>query len=366
MGRFEKTWGVTTTMERTPSPMADVGQATVTVASGDLWRVETDFHFLTLDSIVHRDFRRGLPARLMRYARSFANYVFSGAAFRMFAKSWRFGLYFLFPFAAGIATIAAAFLAGTVLARLAGVEGAGPTVAISLAVLWPLWTLVAKRTSVVHLMDLWSFSLDFLRGQRPDAAALLDRFASLISERSKDGGYDEILLVGHSTGGGLILDVAARALIIDPGLARRSPHVSLLTLGSTALKFGLHPAAVDFRKKAQSLVDEPSLQWAEFQCMTDPINFYKVDPVAAMGLVPRASGDPEPRPFPVIRRIHMRRMLDGAAYRRVRSNFLRVHYQFVMGNTRRYFYDFFMICFGPMPLATTAERRRFDPRLVGG
>ena len=65
-------------------------------------------------------------------------------------------------------------------------------------------------------MDLWSFSLEFLRGRRPDAEALLDRFARAIVAHAGDNRPDELILVGHSTGGGLILDIAARCLAIDP------------------------------------------------------------------------------------------------------------------------------------------------------
>ena len=58
---------------------------------------------------------------------------------------------------------------------------------------------------------------------------------------------DELILVGHSTGGGLILDIAARCLAIDPQFAGRSGRTAVLTVGSTALKLGMHPAARDFR-----------------------------------------------------------------------------------------------------------------------
>jgi pimeloyl-ACP methyl ester carboxylesterase len=362
MRRFEATWGTEAAMQKLPDLGDEIGKAKVEASHGDLWRVETDFHFLSLDSIVLKDRGRPLPFRLLRYARAFGDYVASGAAFAIAAKSWRFGLYFLYPFAVSMAALAVAFLGGKTVAMLTGMNSALLTVVLSLAFLWPLAALLANRWSVAQLMDLWSFSLDFLRGRRPDAAALLDGFASRIAEISRRGGYDEILLVGHSTGGGLILDIAARTLLAAPGFPASSPRISLLTLGSTALKFGLHPAAQDFRRKVQSLVDEPRLQWAEYQCMTDPINFYQVDPVAAMRLVPRTVDDPNAQPFPVIRKVHMRDMLDAATYKRIKRNFLRVHYQFVMGNTQKYFYDFFVICFGPLPLSVTAKLERADLR----
>ncbi len=128
-------------------------------------------------------------------------------------------------------------------------------------------------------MDLWSFSSQFMRSQRPDAEALLQRFASRIVDKAEAERYDEIILIGHSTGGMLILDVAARCLSLDPDFSQRAPEVSILTLGSTALKAGYSKAAKEFRKRMRQLIAEPHLRWVEVQCLTDPINFYKTDPV---------------------------------------------------------------------------------------
>jgi hypothetical protein len=46
----------------------------------------------------------------------------------------------------------------------------------------------------------------------------------------------------------------------------------------------------------------------------------------------------------------MRDMMSDAEYRRAQRNMLLIHRQFVMPNGRRYFYDFYQICFGPLTL----------------
>ena len=68
------------------------------------------------------------------------------------------------------------------------------------------------------------------------------------------------------------------------------------------------------------------------------MNFYKVDPVAVMGVSGKS---------PVIRQVRIRAMLDAAAYRLIKRNFFRVHCQFVSGNNRRAAYDYFMLVCGP-------------------
>jgi hypothetical protein len=43
-------------------------------------------------------------------------------------------------------------------------------------------------------------------------------------------------------------------------------------------------------------------------------------------------------------------------YRRFHLNFLRIHRQAVMGNERRYFYDYYMLCCGPIALRDRVEK----------
>jgi hypothetical protein len=43
-------------------------------------------------------------------------------------------------------------------------------------------------------------------------------------------------------------------------------------------------------------------------------------------------------------------MLNPGTYKSIKRDFFRVHRQFVMGNEQRYFYDYYMICCGPVAL----------------
>ena len=357
--RYATCWKVE--VSRGPIDHLDgVARSTVTASGGSAagpWRVETDVHFFSLEPVVQRDFADPLHERVGRYLATFADYVGTGTMFAFFRTNWRFALYFLYPFVT-LALFALASLVPLFVALAVGVEGSvllasvlfGSAAAILLTIL--LKTL-GKRWFVPHLMDLWSFSRLWVRERRPDAERLFDRYGRVTAEAVKSGGYDEVVLVGHSTGGALILEIAYAALWADPDLAERAPRTVVLTVGSTALKIGLHPAAHRFRERVQALHDA-GLDWVEYQSLVDIINFEGTDPVEEMEL-DRSRGA-----FGLAQRVRIHDMLEGETYRRIRRNPFRVHYQFVFANTRRYHYDFHSICFGPLALL---ERAR-NPKAV--
>jgi hypothetical protein len=349
--RFEALWNVAsdvTVVEAPPS--AEVGTALVRTHAAD-WSVESEFNFLVFEGLVLRDFDLPLWFRLGKYLRAFGDLVLSGALFRYFALNWRFGLYTLFPFFMLLCFAAAGIGAGALIraldlpfAAVAAPVGACLVFAICLHFL-------GRRWPILHLMDLWSFSIDYLRGRRPDAEQLFGRWSDFVIARTQSGHFEEVILIGHSTGGAVILDVGAKCLERDPEFAHRS-RVTMMTLGSTALKVGLHPAALDFRNGVQRLADCGALRWVDVQSLTDVINFPRSNVVRAMKLRPPASPD-----FLLRRSVSMRNMLQRSTWRRIMWNVFRVHYQYVYGNTSKFFYDFFMICCGPIDLQTRMARR---------
>ena len=179
MRRFEATWNAAGSIEMQSAATGEVGTAVVTASQGGNWRVTTDFHFLTLDSIVARDFARPLPVRLLKYLVAFLDYVSPAPPCACSLQGWRFGLYFLYPLAVTLAFFLVALAAISLVLRSAAIESArsGNRPCAFAATLALLATL-GRRWSITHLMDLWSFSLNYLRGRRPDADALIGAFRS--------------------------------------------------------------------------------------------------------------------------------------------------------------------------------------------
>jgi hypothetical protein len=58
---------------------------------------------------------------------------------------------------------------------------------------------------------------------------------------------------------------------------------------------------------------------------------------------------------PIVKIFRIRMMVDDHTYRGFRLNFLRIHRQAVMGNEKRYFYDYYMLCCSPLRLRDWVE-----------
>jgi len=181
----------------------------------------------------------------------------------------------------------------------------------------------------------------------------------VVGDRLAVGRFDEVVFVGHSFGGMLVLDLAARhaARVAEAGGV---PAFHVFTVGSTAPMVTMHPQAEAARATLRFLAGQDGVRWVDVQALIDPINFFRCDPMAL-------SGVPNPRtePFPFVYETRIRDMVDPAFYAAMKRNVFRIHYQFVSANTRRYGYDYPMLCFGPMPVAHAVVRgvgwRLFDP-----
>jgi hypothetical protein len=351
LGTFAKTWNVSAAA----SDMAQQDGATAwTVTShGPNWTVETTFQPLPWHDIVRDDLTKPAWPRFKAAAAAFVDIIASGTFLRYFAASHRYAFFFLVPFldvvlfavvGVIVGKVAAGELSLSVFMRPA-VEATIQLVVFLLLMRWP-----GRRWRVEQGLADWVFARDYMRGRRHDLDDRLDRFAARLVARVRAGTADEIVIVGHSLGATLVVDLLNRALALDPDLARRGSAIAVLTIGATIPKIGLHPGGGRLRGCAEKVAREPDIFWVEYQARDDAISFYKFHPVTLRAIGP--AGDPSP---PLVRRVQMHEMMSRKDFRRYRLSFMRLHYQFVMANALRATYDYFMIVCGPLPLPAIAR-----------
>jgi pimeloyl-ACP methyl ester carboxylesterase len=314
------------------------------VTTGANWRVATDFRLVRWDDIIAASGRLPMWRRIPLGLVAFADFAVNALG-RYLRANWRYALFFLFPFLlfavfAGLALLAALITAGASGSLLLAIAAALAVLAVLMR--WP-----GRRFFVPLLFDDWIFSRRYLRHGHPVLTPRLDRFADELVALARRQQADEILVVGHSLGAALAIDILDRALQRFPDLGRTGPRVTLISVGSSVLKIGLHARAEKFRGAVQRVASAAGIFWVDYQAISDVMNFYKRDPIATMGLSTPVA--------PMVRVVRFRHMLEPSAYARMRYDLFRLHCQFVSGNSRRAAYDYFMLLCGPLPAESQAR-----------
>lgn len=344
MARFHKAWNVKG--EASPPQLsADGAVNSWTVETyGPNWRVITDYHIFRWDDFVATDLTCSDLRRFPLGIAALMEFVLTGTVARYFRIAWRYGGFFLFPL---LYLVGMTWLAIGITRLVVGHLGL-PYPMVVAPLLWLALFIALRFTfgrfiQIGYALDDWYFARDFVHRARPEVEARLDALARELVRIVRETDADEIIIDGHSLGAPLSLSVVDRARRLDPQLGERGKRLHLVSSGSSLLKVALHPAAGWLRDAVGRLAASPSIYWVEFQALVDIINVYKVDPVVALGL-PAADK-------PILKIIRIRMMVEEHTYRRFHLNFLRIHRQAVMGNERRYFYDYYMLCCGPIALA---------------
>jgi hypothetical protein len=333
--RFEGTWSAKATLS-SPAIAADEVTWDITTI-GPNWRVETRYCLVRWDDIIGSFARRPWWVRIVLGQLAGADFATSGALWGYFRTNWRYALFFIYPFAMFDAFAVIAWFVGDFFAAASGSLWIGIAAGLLMGAAlmkWP-WRWLGLAT----LFDDWIFSSSYVRSGHPVLEQRLDVIAREIDAAARRSDADEILVVGHSLGAAIAADLLDRVLTLNPSIGQNGPRAAFLSVGSSILKIGLHRGAKRFRASLQRVAAAPGIFWAEYQALTDVMNFYKTNPMSEMGLT--AAGRP------VVRIVRIRSMLDPASYRRIRRNFYRVHSQFVSGNERRTAYDYFMLICGP-------------------
>jgi hypothetical protein len=348
MARFQKAWNVEGKVSP-PSLSADGAVANWTIETwGPNWRVVTEFHHFRWDDFVAADMAVSDWWRFPLGMAALFEFILTGTMIRYFIVAWRYGGFFLYPlvFIFGMAWLA---ISAT---RFAVIHLGLPYHMVVAPILWFAifvalrWTF-GRMVYIAYALDDWYFARDLVHRARPSLDERLDRLARELVRLVHETDADEIVVDGHSLGAPLTITVIDRAMQLDGQFGRGGKPLYLVSSGSSLLKVALHPAAEWLREAVGRVANAPAIYWVEYQALVDIINVYKVDPVVALGLPPAGK--------PIVKIIRIRHMVEEHTYRRFHLNFLRIHRQAVMGNERRYFYDYYMLCCGPIPLKARVE-----------
>lgn len=352
--RFASLWGAKATRSE-PELAADGRTMTFEVdTAGPNWATHCRYTVLRWDELMVPYVGRPWLTRVVAGYRALLEFALTGTIRRYFRANLRYGLFVIYPFLvlAGCALLAA-------LVAIAAINAGVPAPALTAPLVGLLaFGLAMRFLGSFFYLDFaladWAFAADLARRDIAGLDAVLDRFAGEVRAAAEEREADEVLLSSISLGAVMMSEAIVRALTRDPALCRRNHKLAFLTVGSSIMKIGLHPAAKQLREVVGKVGAEKPLLWVEYQAKVDFINFYRTDPVADLGNP--ATGKP------LVYTVRIREMMSQDEYRRAQRNSLLLHRQFVMPNGQRYYYDFYQICFGPMPMT---ERIRLGNQAVG-
>ena len=336
LARFERTWSVKVS---TGALQENADQAKWSVITrGPNWCVESDYRLIRWDDVIETFSSRTIWRRIPLGVNAFVDFIWAGALWGYLRTNWHYAIFFLYPFVMFGCFIGTAFGAG---AYAFHKSDSIPLAAVaSLSILSALMLGPWRWLRLDALFDDWIFACDYIRTGNSGIKKRLDNIAREIVTAAHNSDADEILVIGHSLGAVLAVDLLDCALKLNHSLGTTGPPITFLSIGSSILKIGLHRAAGRFRAAVERVGQARGLFWGDCQARIDIMNFYNIDPMAEMSL-PSKYG-------PIIRLVEFGRMLEHDVYRRIRLRFYRLHCQFVSGNDKRASYDYFMLACGPI------------------
>ena len=209
---------------------------------------------------------------------------------------------------------------------------------VAMLVLWA-GALVSEKMGGHWLLRTFLFVYRWGQGDQQDLDWRLDEFCRHIIEEQRCNPVDEVLLVGHSIGTMLAVDVAAR---FSKQYPTDCTGVKLLTLGQCIPVLSFIPKAAEFRNALEVLATAKTIPWTDVTIPPDPLCFYRLDPVKLSGL-----SDPCHRgPRLAVARVF--RMFSEQTYSKLRWNKLRLHFQYIMASELSADYDYFLTTAGPL------------------
>ena len=349
--RFVKTWNVKVRYSPVKMQPNGVVAVWITETTAPNWKVYTEFRLLNWSDIFKDDFCRWNFARIWRAIRALFDFVISGTCWRYFRMSWRFGLLFLYPVLAVLLFTAIAFWVAGLLGKLEVPFAlfVGLTIGAGLFATFVKWV---DPLGLPRAVDMWIVMYDLIHLKRADLAERLGVFSQDIIATLESKDFNEIVIVGHGIGAALQPIIIDRVFWALPDFGKDGRSVSLLSLGSLLLAVRLHPQGAWLVPPTSRIAHDRMVYWAEYQAEEDILCFPDRNPVTEL-----RGGHGKP----ILQKIRIKDMVDAVAKHRFRESAYQNHLQLIRANTKRYFYDYFMICCGPFALST---RVKYPDRIV--
>ncbi len=323
---------------------------------------EADVEVLVWSDIVRRSMRQGIAATYLQLLHTAWTYLRSGALMRLIRLRKGPMIAALYPIIVLLMELLLVCGIAWALAHgLGAVIGPGwGAVALKLAVgcamVWAgLWMFrrIDRHILAWYLMHDYAFTAAFAGANPPALEQRMAVFGDAVAAALQEN-WDEVLVVGHSSGAHLAVSVLAD-LIRGGRVPVMGPHLGLLSLGQVVPMVSFLPGAGRLRSDLAYLSERPEVTWVDVTAPGDGCAFALCDPVSVSGMA-----GPGKR-WPLVVSAAFTQTLSPQRWKALRWQFFRLHFQYlcafdnlpgIPGD-----YDYFAITAGPRSLAARFRDR---------
>ena len=332
----------------------------------DGMETEAEIVMLRWDDISRAWMRKSILATYVLMAKTFWRYVASGAFAALCKIRFVSTLVGMYPVAALFCYFSTATLLGLYAVRgLAAMSGLpwwamSPAFVIIFYGFYRVTRLLDDKTLVYYLMCDFGFTASESVGEAPEMDARVQAFADRVFADWSKGDCDELLIVGHSSGGSYAAAVAARLVQMGAD-KRKGPHLSFLTLGQTIPMLSFLPGAERRRDELRLLGRAEEVDWVDVSSPADGGCYALSDPVGVSGVAPPM----RERRNPKVISATFWEAISKEMKEELKGRWFRIHIQYLCAFDKPVDFDYFRITAGPMRLADRFANRNESPKLKG-
>lgn len=206
-----------------------------------------------------------------------------------------------------------------------------------------------RKLFAYYLMQDYAFSAGHKGANPPELDQRLERFKATVSD-ALNSDVDEVLVVGHSSGAQLAVNMLAD-ILRDRSPAKTGPALALLSLGQAIPMVSFLPKAHKLRADLQYLSRSDDLTWVDVSAPGDGCSFALCDPVSVSGV---ATVD---KRWPLVFSAAFTKSLKPETWQRLKRRYFRLHFQYLCAFDQPRDYDYFQITAGPLTLGERYKDR---------
>jgi hypothetical protein len=339
--------------------------------------VEADIEVLVWSDIVRDSMGKSIAATYGQLIQTAATYIFSGALFGLMRLRKGPVIAALYPIFALIVQaliglglgLALSSILLTIIPDFSFDWLLGLALTLSTLALTLRWFRKHDGTFFAYyLMHDYAFTARWGGANPPELETRMAEFANRI-EQAMSEDWDEVLVVGHSSGAHLAVSILAdliRDSRLPPSLSKEGPDapqaappaLSFLSLGHVVPMVSYLPRATRLRADLAYLATRPEVFWLDVTAPGDGCAFALCDPVAVSGVAP------EGQIHPLVISAAFTQTLSTERWSELRWRFFRLHFQYLCAFDRPGDYDYFRITAGPQTLDVRLKGRAASKSVI--